>query len=120
MSTIAGIQSKQSRCTPIDNPIMKKIKTSHLSAPGSSATRSHFKADQNTIAVKKELIAYTSPSTALYQNESVNVPASAPTIPVAIILHCCMLVNSFVSGATIFLAKCVIVQNKNKIVKPLA
>src|ERR1043166_2277438 len=95
MSTIAGIQSKQSRCTPIDKPIMKKIKMSHLSAPGSSATRSHFSADQKTIAVKKELIAYTSPSTALYQNESVNVPASAPTTPAPITLNICVLVRVF-------------------------
>src|SRR5215813_8356496 len=121
MSTIEGIQSKQSRCTPIDKPIKKKMKMSHLSAPGSSATRSHFNADQKTIAVKKELIAYTSPSTALYQNESVKVPASAPTIPEPIIVHCFKLLNSFDrSGSTIFLAKYVIVQNKNKMVKALA
>src|SRR6187551_3845121 len=99
MSTIAGIQSKQSRCTPIDNPIMKKIKTSHLSAPGSSATRSHFNADQKTIAGKKEHMAYTSPSTALYQNESVKVPANAPTLPAPITVQLCSAVNSFDASA---------------------
>src|SRR4051794_22167565 len=105
----------------MDIPMRKKIKMSHLSAPGSSATFSHLRIDQNTIAVKKELIAYTSPSTALYQNESVNVPASAPTTPAAITPHICVLVNAFeLLGCTIFRAKCVMVQNKNKIVNPLA
>src|SRR5689334_10055379 len=95
MSTIAGMQSKQSKCTPIDKPIMKKIKMSHLSAPGSFATRSHFSADQKSIAVKKELIAYTSLSTALYQNESVKVPANAPTTPDPITVQLSKIVNSF-------------------------
>ena len=46
-----------------------------------SATSSHFKIHQNVTAVKKEDIAYTSPSTAENQNESEKVYARAPTKP---------------------------------------
>ena len=57
----------------MDNPIMKKMRMIHLSAPGSSALCSHFSIIQNTSAVKKEESAYTSPSTALNQKESEKV-----------------------------------------------
>ena len=120
---MAGIVKRLSRCTPIDKPIRKNISTIHLSAPGSSAVCSHFKIAQNTIAVKNELIAYTSPSTALNQNESVKVYAKAPMMPAPIIPTSCRLVSSLLflrSPKAIRRAKCVIVQNKNKMVKPLA
>ena len=50
---------------------------------------SHLSIAQNTIAVKKEDNAYTSPSTALYQNESEKVYANAPMAPAAIIANIC-------------------------------
>ena len=76
---------------------------------------------QKTNAVKNELNAYTSPSTALYQNESLNVYAKAPTTPAPITNKIWLLVNSVPDFATkIRFAKWVIVQNKNRMVKPLA
>ena len=61
----------------------------HLSAPGSPALCSHFKMAQNTKAVKNELSAYTSPSTALYQAVSLKVYPKAPTIPAPMIKIIC-------------------------------
>ena len=76
---------------------------------------------QKTKAVKKELNAYTSPSTAEYQNESLNVYAKAPTTPAPITNKIWFCVKSApLAFSTILLAKWVMVQNKNKIVNPLA
>ena len=76
---------------------------------------------QKTIAVKKEDNAYTSPSTALYQKESLNVYASAPTTPAPITLINWLVVKvSEVLRPIILRAKWVMVQNKNKMVKALA
>ena len=75
------------------------------------------------MAVKKDDNAYTSLSTALYQNESEKQYANAPTTPAAITPKLCWLVNTSLPNSlafkAIFLAKCVILQNKNKIVNPL-
>src|ERR1044072_8626606 len=65
-------------------------------------------------------MAYTSPSTALYQKESQKVYARAPTTPAAMIVNSCCLVMGPVFLTMILRAKCVIDQNRNKIVKPLA
>lgn len=105
----------------MERPIIKKMNTIQRSAPGSSAWFSHFKMAQKTMAVKKEDNAYTSPSTALYQKESLKVYANAPTIPAPMILHnCAPLMVSVVLTLTILRAKWVMVQNKNKMVNPLA
>src|SRR5699024_10818168 len=117
--TMAGIVRMLNKCTPIDNPIMKAIKTIQRSTWGCSACSSHIKAAQNIIAVKKEESAYTSPSTAENQKESVKVKANAPTTPAPIIA----IVFSEEIVSPVFtinlLAKCVMVQKRNKIVIPL-
>ena len=56
----------------------------HLSACLSPAASSHLSIAQKTRAVKKADDAYTSPSTAENQNESVKEYATAPTAPAAI------------------------------------
>src|SRR5690554_6656057 len=94
---------------------MSKI---HLSDQGFSATFSHFRIAQNTTAVNKEDRPYTSASTAENQNVSVNAYAEAPTRPAAKITKREMPDNSF--STKNLRAKCVIVQNKNIIVAPLA
>ena len=53
----------------------------HLAEPDWSATFSHLRMAQNTSAVNRLDKAYTSPSTALNQNESLNVYAKAPMAP---------------------------------------
>ncbi len=73
---------------------MKNIRTIHLSAPGCSDWCSHFSIIQKTSAVKKEESAYTSPSTALYQKESLKVYARAPTTPAAMTVKICCPVSS--------------------------
>ncbi len=60
---------------------------------------------QNTNAVKKEDNAYTSPSTALNQNESLNVYANAPTAPAAMVVKVCEAFNSSPTPTNIFRAK---------------
>src|ERR1043166_6983493 len=102
--------NKFNKCTPIDKPIIKKIKMIQRSALmpvvcSWSTACSHFKIAQNTIAVKKELNAYTSPSTAEYQNESLKVYASAPTAPAPIIAKSWLLINASLVLVIIFLAK---------------
>ena len=69
---------------------------------------------QKVIAVKKEDIAYTSPSTAENQNESENVYARAPIIPLPITAY--VLPISKDSFKKILRPNAVIVQNKNSIV----
>ena len=63
---------------------------------------------QNVMAVISDDIAYTSPSTALNQNESVKVYANAPIADAA---------NTAQFSPQIFCASIEIVQNRNKIVK---
>src|SRR5690606_39436054 len=70
ISANAGMVSKLSRCTPMDSPMMYMIRRSHRSACGSSARFSHFRISQKTAAVHNEDMAYTSDSTAEYQNVS--------------------------------------------------
>ena len=70
---MAGIVSKLSKCTPIDSPIRYDIKINHLDELALSDSFSHFIMHQKVTAVKKDDIAYTSPSTAENQKESVNV-----------------------------------------------
>ena len=57
----------------MDRPIMKKIRMIQRSAPSRLALCSHLSIIQKTRAVNREERAYTSPSTALNQNESENV-----------------------------------------------
>ena len=57
------------------------MSTIHLFAYGVSACSYHLIIAQNTIAVKSEDIAYTSPSTAENQNVSLKQYARAPTAP---------------------------------------
>src|SRR5438093_452680 len=84
----------------------------------SSATVSHLKIAQKTIAVKNEELAYTSPSTAENQNESLNVYAKAPTRPAPMTAINWEEVDS-AFPITIFLARAVMVQKRNKIVNAL-
>ena len=67
---MAGTVSRFSRWTPMATPTNRLIKTSQRSACGSSLCSSHFRMAQNTNAVKNELMAYTSPSTAENQKVS--------------------------------------------------
>ena len=90
------------------------------SACSSVTSCSHFKIAQNTIAVKKEEHAYTSPSTALYQKESEKQYAKAPTAPAAIIAKMLLLLSVPPFFKISFRAKWVIDQNKKSIVNPLA
>ena len=76
--------SRLRRCTPIESPVRNAIRMIHLSAYLSSATFSHLSIAQKTIAVKNAEDAYTSPSTAENQKESVNEYATAPTAPAPI------------------------------------
>ena len=89
----------------------------HRAEPGWSATFSHFKMAQKTAAVNRLDKAYTSPSTALNQNESLKVYASAPTTPAPRTPHWAP--PSIASEPTRRLAKWVMVQNKNRIVNEL-
>jgi len=82
------------------------------------ATLSHFKIAQNTAAVKNDESAYTSPSTAENQNESVKVKAMAPTNPLPQMLICSALDNS--SEGKSLRAKCTILQYSSIIDPALA
>lgn len=74
---------------------------------------------QKTIAVKNDEVAYTSPSTAENQNESLKVNANAPTIPAPIMAIVDAVEASDPLFTISFLARWVIVQNKNRTVKAL-
>ena len=65
----------------MDRPMMNEMSTIHLFAYGVSACSYHLVMAQNTSAVTRDDIAYTSPSTAENQNVSLNVYARAPTAP---------------------------------------
>ena len=71
--TIDGITSSDKIWTPKDRPTMKLIRISHLFPRGVSISLSHFNPNQNSIAIKKDDMAYTSPSTALNQKLSEKV-----------------------------------------------
>ena len=69
-------------CIPTDKPVRQAINNNHRLAYSSvSTTDAHFNTAQKAIAVKQLDIAYTSPSTAENQNESLNVKAKDPTKP---------------------------------------
>ena len=68
-------------CVPKAKPIMKAINTNQRSAPALSASFHQRNTAQKVNAVKKELIAYTSDSTALNQKLSINVLVKAATVP---------------------------------------
>ncbi len=65
--------SRLSRCTPMERPMRYAMRISQRSECFSSDIRSHLRMAQNTMAVKNEDMAYTSPSTAENQNESEKV-----------------------------------------------
>ena len=69
------------RWMPIESPMRNEIRTIHLFAYGVSACSYHFVIAQNTRAVTRDDIAYTSPSTAENQNVSLKQYARAPTAP---------------------------------------
>src|SRR5882757_8975832 len=92
----------------------------YLSAPGSSAWASHFNMAQKTTAVQSDDKAKTIVSTAENQNVSVKVKAKAPIKPAAIIIQVCEVPNSPAFLSSSFLARAVMVQNKNIMVAPLA
>ena len=101
-------------------PIRKKTNIIHRFDSASSAHSSHLRIDQKTIAVKREDVAYTSPSTAENQNESEKVNANSPTKPVPI-MEIISEVEILSSDETIiFFARWVIVQKRNNMVKALA
>src|SRR5690606_12486955 len=74
---------------------------------------------QNTTAVQRDDIAYTSDSTAENQNVSENVYAKAPTAPAPRICTSLPSVGSAPRGTMVFRTKAVIVQNRKSIVRPL-
>ena len=68
-------------CVPNAKPIKKAMNTIQRSAPISSADFHQRNTAQNDKAVKNELNAYTSDSTALNQKLSMNVLVKAATVP---------------------------------------
>src|SRR5690606_37695773 len=97
------------------------MKINQRSAPSSSARTSHFNIAQNTTAVHKEDMAYTSDSTAENQNVSEKAYANAPTKPAPITTIVCVEVREVVRFAlprNILRPKAVIDQNKKRIVNP--
>ena len=84
----------------------------------SSATSSHFRMAQNTIAVQRFDIPKTLASTAENQKESEKVNAIDPTNAAAKMLHILVLVIS-PSFAMILRASMVMVQNRKRMVKLL-
>src|SRR5512140_484271 len=117
---MAGNVRRLRRWTPIERPIRKAISMIHRPEYSSSAASSHFRIAQNTAAVNNEELEYTSPSTAENQNESENVNARAPVTPAEITAINLPVVNCDSSFMMIFLARCVIVQNRKRIVNALA
>ncbi len=113
----------------MERPIRNAMRTIQRLACGWSAVSYQRHIAQNTSAVNSDDIAYTSPSTALNQNVSENVYASAPTAPEAIIAIACPFVISSVpfvissevekSLFTTLLAKNTIVRYRKKMVSAL-
>ena len=102
----------------MESPIKYAIKINQRVLCFSWATPSHLTMAQNTKAVKRDDMAYTSPSTAENQNESEKVKARAPTSPLPITAYKPAFVNSPERRAN-FLAKAVIVQKRKRMVKEL-
>ncbi len=115
ISASAGIATRLSRWTPIDNPIMYAINNIHLFWWDASLVLSHLSIAQNTKAVKNEDIAYTSASTAENQKESVKVKDNAPVKPDSKTNRVLLNVLVFM----IFDVRWVIVQKRNNMVKAL-
>src|SRR5690606_34387005 len=117
------------RCTPVANPINNEIKINQRLALSRSASSSHLHPNQTMMAVKSEAMAYTSPSTAENQKESLNMNTDAPTIPLPNAIIDCDLDKETLcaSGAgsptlvekNILRIKCVIVQKRNIMVSAL-
>ena len=120
MNTKAGMVRRFSRCTPILRPIRKVMSTIQRLAWGSSACSYHLHMAQKTRAVKKEDMAYTSPSTALNQKVSEKQYAKAPTAPEAKIAIACPVVSPFVSAFATLLAKNTMVKYSRKMVRALS
>src|SRR5690606_6915364 len=77
--------------------------------------RSHFRASHTTAAVQSEDMAYTSDSTAEYQNVSVKLKAKAPTVAAKSIGN----VYRSAASPQHFRPKALMVQNRNVMVNPL-
>ena len=87
---------------------------------GLSASLSHFRMAQNTMAVNKDDMLYTSASTALNQNESLQVYARAPTTPLPITAMILPMVSSSSPfRVASFRPICVMLQNRNRMVNEL-
>ena len=117
MNTKAGMVRRFSRCTPMLRPIRKVMSTIQRLAWGSSACSYHLHMAQKTRAVKKEDMAYTSPSTALNQKVSEKQYASAPTAPEAKIAIACP--GPTGDPTTTLLAKNTMVKYSRKMVRAL-
>jgi len=110
INAIAGNAKRLSKWTPMPNPAINAIKNIHLILSGCSDCNSHFNADHIEIVRKNMERAYTSPSIADNQNDSVKANESDPinALPVIRILL-----------SEKFLAIRIIIQNKNIIVSAL-
>ena len=83
------------KCTPKESPIIKAININQRFPLGLSISCSQRNPSQNIAAIIKVAMAYTSVSTALNQNESVNVKAKLPTTPLPKIAMAFSFVISF-------------------------
>jgi hypothetical protein len=124
MKPMEGITSKPNKWTPIANPNKNKIniiqRNGLVSKANSlcliaSVSSSHFKIAQKMSAVNRDDIAYTSPSTAENQNESVKVYDNEPIIPLPKIAIICPFDNILDFFKAIFFDRSVIDQNINNI-----
>src|SRR5690606_21946893 len=106
------------KCTPNESPINKDIPSNHRFPLGLSISASQRSPIQNKIAMNKDDIAYTSASTALYQNVSENVKAKLATKEAPKIAFKLVSFNSEKLETTRFKSS-VSDQNINKIVKAL-
>ena len=96
-------------CVPSAKPVINPMKINQRSAPGLSACLSQRKIAQKVRAVKNELSAYTSASTALNQKLSMKVLLNAATTPAAIIRK----LRFWRSCEMMRPAKCVVIQKVN-------
>src|SRR5690606_20633287 len=104
------------KCTPNESPINNEIPSNHRFPFGLSISASQRSPIQNRIAMNKDDIAYTSASTALYQNVSENVKAKLATKEAPKIAFRCVSFNSE-NPETTLLKSSVSDQNINKIMK---
>src|SRR5580704_16002574 len=89
------------------------------SAPGWSACSSHLPMAQNAEEMNSGDTPKTMPSTALNQNESEKVNASAPTAPAPMMAIAFSLVTGSPFFTSSFFANRVVVQNRKRTAKPL-